>query len=461
MKKILFFALNSSWSQSNLALKYLRGMIRGMDYELCEHSATLSEPFTHVLADIYALKPDVICLSAYIWNRVNLQRLARELGKVLPDAVIVVGGPEAYAFEEIESCIIIKGAGEAAFYGLAESGFDPSFELTDIRHIPLSGIPFAYEEADLAELEDHLIYYECYRGCPYRCVYCLSATDERKELRFDISKPEEKERLIAELDALTALKPRTLKFIDRSFNIHKELAHLIWDYAIKSDAKFDFHFEIYPDLLSDDDIALLAQAPANRIRFEIGIQSVNEEVLARSGRKSDWQKSRHYLNELREKTKVRIHADLLVGLPGEDYQSIIHSLNELCKTRPAAVQLGMLKVLPDTPMKEIALERGYLWLDDPPYQILKSDALSYDEICYLDDLAHLLSLYWNKEEFAELWDELLEEHSASKILETLMQLHKEQNRPYHSISRKRREENMQEAKSRLHGTSKASNILVD
>jgi len=125
-------------------------------------------------------------------------------------------------------------------------------------------------------------------------------------------------------------------------------------------------------------------------------------VLARSGRKSDWQKSRHYLNELRVKTKVRIHADLLVGLPGEDFDSIIHSLNELCRTRPAAVQLGMLKILPDTPMKEIAKERGYLWLDDPPYQILRSDALSYDEICYLDDLAHLLSLYWNKEEFAEL-----------------------------------------------------------
>ncbi|MCB5233725.1 MAG: DUF4080 domain-containing protein [Candidatus Cloacimonetes bacterium] len=461
MKKILFFALNSSWSQSNLALKYMRQMVSGMDYTLIEHSATLSEPLTHVLADVYALKPEVICLSAYIWNRLSLQRIASELGKVLPETLFVVGGPEAYAFEGMQSCLVIKGAGEAAFHALAETGFDPSFDVSIIAHLPLSDIPFPYNEADLAELEDHLVYYECYRGCPYHCVYCLSASDERKELRFDLNKPEEKERLIAELNALSALKPRTLKFIDRSFNIHKDLAHLIWDYAIKSHAKHDFHFEIYPDLLSDEDIALLSKAPENRIRFEIGIQSVNEDVLLRSGRKSDWQKSRHYLNRLREETKVRIHADLLVGLPGGDFQSVIHSLNELCKTRPAAVQLGMLKVLPDTPMLEIAHARGYQWLDDPPYQILKSDALSYDEICYLDDLAHLLSLYWNKEEFAELWDELLDEFSAREILETLMQLHQEQKQPYHSISRLHREQNMQEAKARLRASIKTSNFLVD
>lgn len=461
MKKILLFALNSSWSQSNLALKYMRQMILDLPYQIVEHSATLAEPITHVIADIYAHKPDVICLSAYIWNRISLVRIARELAKVLPDALFVVGGPEAFAFEYLPNCIVIKGAGEAAFRALALSGFDPELPTENIPHLPLSEIAFPYRASDVHELADHLIYYECYRGCPYRCVYCLSASDERAELRFDLSKSGEKERLIAELDALSALKPRTLKFIDRSFNIHKDLAHTIWDYAIHNKVDYDFHFEIYPDLLSEQDIELLALAPENRIRFEIGIQSVDEEVLLRSGRKSDWQKSRYFLNQLREKTKVRIHADLLVGLPGEGKEEIIHSLNELCKTRPAAVQLGMLKILPDTPMRKIAEDSGYLWMDDPPYQILKSDALSYEEICYLDDLAHLLSLYWNKEEFAELWDELLNEHRADEILQTLMHLHREQDQPYHSLSRMRRAENMQEAKSRLQACAAQSNILVD
>ncbi|MCB5249450.1 MAG: DUF4080 domain-containing protein [Candidatus Cloacimonadales bacterium] len=449
MKKILFVALNSSWSQSNLALYYMRQMIRDIDFETGILPFTMKEPLHQIMEEIYTQKPDVICLSAYIWNRVLLYGLQKELTKILPHCLFVIGGPEAAAFINSPGCHVIIGAGESEFRALAECDFVPRDCRQNPAPIPLKDIPFPYTYEDLADLEDHLIYYECYRGCPYACIYCLSANDKRHQPRFELSKAGETQRLKDELTQLAKLKPRTLKFIDRSFNIQKELAHAIWDFAIESDSTFDYHFEIYPDLLDETDFAILCRAPANRIRFEVGIQSTNPEVLERCGRHSDWQKSRRTLCELKERTKIRVHADLIAGLPGEDLDSVIRSLNELCLCEPAALQLGMLKILPDTPMHSIAIQREYLWMDLPPYQILRSDTLSYEELCLLQDYAHLLNLYWNKEEHPDLWHTLLQRYPADRILALLREMHLSKEMPLHSVSKQKREMMMQSLADKL------------
>ena len=448
MKKILFAALNSSWSQSNLAFYYLREMVRDLDYESILRSYTLKEPLMQVMDDIYLQQAEVICFSAYIWNRIFLQNLHREIAKILPEVVFVIGGPEANHFRNIRNTIVIEGAGEAAFRELALQDFllQDGAQLRSYP-LPLNKVPFPYREEDKADLEDHLVYYECYRGCPYHCAYCLSATDNRNEARFEL--PRDKELLYKELDAICRLKPRTIKFIDRSFNVQKNLAQAIWQYAIEAEEGQEFHFEIYPDLLDEQDLKIMEQAPEGRIRFEVGIQSIDPEVLGNCGRSSAWEKSKAALIALKARTKIRIHADLIAGLPGEDYASVLRGLDELCSTEPAAVQLGSLKILPDTPMQEIAKSRNYLWLDNPPYQVLASDALSFEEMGSLDDFAHLLSLYWNKEEYPELWHELLQKYPASQILNALKDIHIENNMPLHSISKKRRAEVMEALSDRL------------
>jgi radical SAM superfamily enzyme YgiQ (UPF0313 family) len=436
MKKILFIAVNSSWSQSNLAFYYLREVARDLPYQTQMLVFTTKEPVLQTVEEIYRHGAEVLCFSAYIWNRGYLQALLKVLRQLLPEAIFVVGGPESSAFAGTAKCFVIKGAGEAAFSALAESGFT---ELDNsLPCIPLAKIPFPYRTEDKDELEDHLVYYECYRGCPYGCVYCLSANDRRNESRFDMAVAEDRERLREELDALIALKPRTLKFIDRSFNLNKALAHYIWEYAMRDESGTDFHFEIYPDLLDEADLQLLDKAPLGKIRFEIGIQTINTEVAAMCGRKSDWSKSRKVLLRLKEAGRIRVHTDLLAGLPGEDISSVMRSLDALCACEPAVVQLGMLKILPDTPMREIARQRCYIWMEDPPYQVLRSDAMSYGELCLLDDYAHLLSLYWNKEEFGEEWHLLLQEHSATEILAKLKEIHEAQGLALHSVSKGKR-----------------------
>ncbi|HQQ68498.1 MAG TPA: DUF4080 domain-containing protein [Candidatus Cloacimonadota bacterium] len=430
-------SLNSSWSQSNLALYYLREIIRDMPCRSEMVVFTTREPILQCAEEIYRHKADVLCLSAYIWNRVMLQALLKVLAQLLPQAVFVVGGPESAAFANQPRTFVIQGPGEGAFAALAESGF--STLAANPPYIPLQDVPFPYRDEDLKDLEDHLLYYECYRGCPYGCIYCLSANDSRRECRFDMDQEPQRQALKRELDALVALKPRTIKFIDRSFNINKRLAHFIWEYAMSDPGPADFHFEIYPDLITDDDLNLLAKAPEGKIRFEIGIQTIDAEVAARCGRKSDWAKSREVLQNLKAAGRIRVHADLLAGLPGENYSSVLASLDELCACEPAAVQLGMLKILPDTPMRDIAKTLQYRWMEDPPYQILCSNALSYEELCRLDDYAHLLSLYWNKEEYKAEWHQLLSAHKASEILQRLRVIHQELGMPLHSVAKEKRQ----------------------
>ena len=442
VKKVLLTAINSSWSQSNLALYYLREMIADLHYAVFLKEWTLKDRLLDVLYYIYSQNADVLCFSAYIWNRLYLQELIPEVMKLLPEAVIVIGGPEVenLAFLKRKGLYLIKKAGEGQFRCLAEHNFSAKEkEVFSAEHIPLKDIPFPYRQSDKETLKGKLLYYETFRGCPFACIYCLSASDNRSELRYNPDKKEDLQCLDKELEALIALQPRTIKFVDRSFNINKKLAHHIWKFFIEHNCLCDVHFEIYPDLLEDDDIALLEKAPENRIRLEIGIQTINSEVALNCGRKSNWEKTKRTLQELKKRTKLRIHTDLLAGLPGENYASVINGLNEVCATLPDAVQLGILKILPDTPMQKIALDLNYKWHNQPPYQCFSSDALSFEEMRQLEIFAKLLNLYWNKEEHKTFWQEMLQKHTATDILSALQQKHKELNYELHSLAKNKRD----------------------
>jgi len=442
VKKVLLTAINSSWSQSNPALYYLREMIADLPYTVFLKEWTLKDRLLDVLYDIYSQNADVLCFSAYIWNRLYLQELIPEVSKLLPEAVIVIGGPEAKNLSCLKrkGLYIVQGAGEGKFRYLAEHDFSANEkELFPAEHIPLKDIPFPYRQSDKETLKGKLLYYETFRGCPFSCVYCLSASDKRSDLRYHPENKEDLQCLNKELETLISLQPRTIKFVDRSFNLQKKMAHHIWNFFIEHNCFGDVHFEIYPDLLTEDDIAILEKAPENRIRLEIGIQTINSEVALNCGRKSNWEKAKWTLLELKKRTKIRIHTDLLAGLPGENYASVINGLNEVCATLPDAVQLGILKILPDTPMQKIALDLNYKWLNQPPYQCLASDALSFEEMQQLENFAKLLNLYWNKEEHQTFWQEMLQKHTASDILSALQQKHKELGYELHSLAKSKRD----------------------
>lgn len=445
--KILLLAVNSAWTHTNPALFYFRELIRELPYQVEMEELTLKTQICEALELIYPKKPDLICLSVYIWNRIYLQKLIPELRKLLPDTRFILGGPEVMdaGLSSIlqASDIVIEGCGEAAFKELAAKGFavenhNPAHVYQADKHLSLAQIPFAYRSEDKKLLANRLVYYETGRGCPFACVYCLSANDSRNEKRFDITLTTERQKLHSELDTLISLEPRTIKFIDRSFNIYPELAQAIWKYIIALEYECEFHFEIYPDLLREEDLQLLEQVPENRIRFEIGIQSTNNFVMDKVQRKSDWKRMKPILLQLRKRTNIRIHTDLICGLPTEDKASVIRSVNEIAATFPHEIQLGMLKILPNTPMQKIAMESAYLYLSEPPYQVLASDALTFEEICHFENLAHCINLYWNKGDFCCLFETLMIHFEPYEIFLKLMEYHQQRSFTYHSMEQRKR-----------------------
>lgn len=436
--KIIYLGINSSWTQSNLALYILRTLIQGMGFKQKIREFTLQSQIMEILAMLVKEKPDVLCSSVYIWNRCYLQNLIPEVKKLFPEMQIVLGGPEAESIFGTNpvSDFRILGTGEAAYLSLAQSGFkavDPRTEPISIRDIP-----FPYQESDKQNLQNKLLYYESSRGCPFSCIYCLSSLDKRKETRFDARDLKDFRRLKDEIDCLLSFAPRTIKFVDRSFNLFPDSARLIWEYVISLDCITDFHFEIYPDLLQEADIELLKKAPENRIRFEIGIQSVDNATNRICGRASNWHKCKPLIQSLCSDTCLRIHLDLLAGLPGESLNSVLNSLDEIGDVFPNEIQLGILKVLPNTLMENMARERGYLWQNTPPYQTLRTDELSIEDLVRLDQIAHLLNIYWNKAEFRDIFRKLLRKKPLSSVMGEILHAHEENNLEFHSIDKKSR-----------------------
>ncbi len=433
-------ALNSAWYQSNPALYLLAGALRKSPHQASIHAFTVNDPLTDVLYGIYALKPDVACFSAYIWNRVYLSALIPDLLKLLPGFRIVIGGPEAPMLTELcqMGCAIVDGPGEGVIERIVDDFDAYAGKLIQGSAPHLKDLPFSYQPEHQTELEGRLVYYEASRGCPFHCAYCLSANDKRNEQRF--VDDADKLRLYDELDRLCALQPRTVKFVDRTFNAAPWMARAVWQYLKERQPEYEFHFEIHPGLLKEEDIELLEGPHGQNIRFEVGIQTTDDAINAACGRHSDWAHDKQMLITLRKRTSITIHADLLFGLPGQDFGSVVSSVDELASTNPDEIQLGLLKILPDTPMRNISSDQGYLWSFDPPYPVLATDSMDFDAIHRCMGLARIVNLYWNKGEFRKEWEAIITHRPASEVFLKLMDYHQAHNMPLHSIPKGKREE---------------------
>lgn len=412
--KFLLVAINAKYIHSNPAIYSLRayaGEELQQYIELAEY--TINQPMQEVLADIYRREPDAVGFSCYIWNWRLVQELLIELPKVLPDVKIWLGGPEVtYDADKIIKAFpyvkgIMVGEGEATFRGLMEyytytgkeplhlenvpglclsSGYTPPRRLTD-----LSAIPFLYE--DLTPFTNKIIYYETSRGCPYRCSYCLSSID--KSVRFrDISVVKR------ELQFFLDHNVKQVKFVDRTFNCKHEHAMAIWQYIYEHDnGVTNFHFEISADILRQDEIALLNKLRPGLAQLEIGVQTTNPDTLQAIQRVMDIDRLESIVAAIHRGRNIHQHLDLIAGLPYEDYESFGHSFDRVYRMGPEQLQLGFLKVLKGSLMHEKAKEYGIYYLDKPPYEVLYTKWLSYEDVLRLKGIEEMVELYYNSSQF--------------------------------------------------------------
>jgi radical SAM superfamily enzyme YgiQ (UPF0313 family) len=437
--KIILLSVNASWTHSCLALHYLRNGIADLDYETEIIELTLKQTLSEALETIFKAKPDILCLSVYIWNVEYLKQLIPEIRKLLPGVKIVTGGPEitynGKTADSLNPDILISGYGEQAFRKLAEKRFLAEDKVIPGEAVPLEQIDFPYIEADKAKLRGRMLYYEASRGCACRCIYCLSSRQEKQDWLS-------LQRVYSDINKLLALQPKVIKFVDRSFNQKREWARAIWQYVIKLETNIPFHFEIHPDWLEEQDFAILESAPPGRIQFEAGIQSIQPQTLSRIERPSDWYRVRSNLLELVKRTHIPLHTDLIAGLPGENRQQITESINEVLRILPTELQLGFLKILQGTAMAKTASEMGFVWQDMAPYTVLQTPDLSFEDMLHLEKISQIINQYYNKSDFMTVWKKAVAWREPYQSLTELLALNLSSDNQLHSIDMVKRFERM-------------------
>lgn len=375
---------------------------------------------------IREFSPDVISFTCYIWNITKTLDVCRSL-KQLTNAIIVLGGPEvSYRAEDILKNYdfidyVLSGEGEETYPLLInnlnrkESIFDiPGINYRkdkEIISVPekecTSTPPSPYSDEFFDKLNGRIAYIETSRGCPYRCAFCLSGRCSKLRF-FDI------EQIKKDIIKLANSGTQTLKFVDRTFNAKADRANEIIKFILDNRGvnfpeNVCFHFEIAGDILKESTLKLLESAPTGLFQLEIGMQSFNEETLRAINRKTDTVKLKKNIKRLIEFNNMHIHIDLIAGLTGEDFESFKYSFNTGYTLKAHMLQMGFLKLLYGSDMRESTDKYPCNFTAEPPYEVTETPWLSSDEIISLKLTEDALDRLYNSGRFIESLNYLTDE----------------------------------------------------
>ncbi len=424
--KVLLTTLNSKYIHSNLALKYLYVVSQEKKQTVSIKEFTINNEDDYIFSELVREDYDIICFSCYIWNRERILYLAENLKKAKPQVHILLGGPEV-SFDPEQTMkenefidFLIKGEGEeifplfldelsekmSDFSGILGLSYRENGKIVTNPPAPLVQfdlVPFPY--LFLMEETDKVLYYESSRGCPFSCSYCLSSID--KKIR---SLP--LERVKTDLSYFIYKKVKQVKFIDRTFNYDRARCVEILRYLMENDNGItNFHFELCGDLIDDALLGLMENVRPGLFQFEIGVQSTNEEVLQSCNRSSNFSHLGRSVKQLREYGTVHLHLDLIAGLPNENYTSFRNSFNEVYVLNAHQLQLGFLKLLKGTAIREDAKEHDYIFRNKAPYEVISNRYLSASSLVQLKMIEKVLDLYFNRGGFEDSLDFAVREFS--------------------------------------------------
>ena len=397
-----------------------------VDAEVIE--GTVNEPTAAVAERILRTCPSMVALSVYIWNRRESAALIGQLRAAAPSLYILAGGPEvehdAEAFlSECPLDAVLCGEGERAIaevYRALSEGRDPSglFGMVTrkkegIQRIPPSPAepvpPSAVIPEYLAAVRGRIAYLETSRGCPFSCAFCLSGRDSHRLRYYPI------DRAKREMLALAGAGVRTVKLVDRTFNADGARARELWQFLIDEWGKgiplgLSFHFEVSGDLLTDEDFALLAKAPAGLIRLEIGIQSFRDDTLTAISRRPKAARVAEAVGRLCALGCIEVHIDLIAGLPHEDLTSFALGFDRAIALRPAMLQLGFLKLLHGTALFDDTRIRRQPY---PPYEVIATDTMDEAALALLRATADATDRLYNSHRFQRTLEYLFLDRSLS------------------------------------------------
>jgi len=409
--KVLLTALSAKHIHKTLAPWCLKAYcdVHVSACEVIVQEHTINDNIGDIVAAIFEEKPDVVGFSCYIWNIERVNKVAAMLRQCLPACVIVLGGPEvsfetdygAFPFADY----VIQGPGEVAFAELirtlrgnrSENRVIIAPETPDLDDLP-SPYTDAYfrsfEEGRMRSIANQLVYYESSRGCPFSCSYCLSSTFcGVDELAL--------ERVFADIAALLDAGAACVKFVDRTFNANRRRTAALLTHIRALETDCTFHFEVAADLFDAELLALIATMPKERVQFEIGIQSLNPATLAEINRRMDADLALRNIGALTSFGNCHVHVDLIAGLPFDTVESFAAGIDACIAVRPHMLQLGFLKLLRGTEIRASADAHGYVYNEFAPYEIIRNDYMSFEDIVRLRRVEAVVDRFYNSGVFAQ------------------------------------------------------------
>lgn len=425
--KTIITTLNSKFIHKALSLRLLYVACKDHhDVDFVEF--TIKEESEMILASLMDFQPDNLVFSVYIWNVEKTMALISTIKARFPAINIIVGGPEVsydvdHFMDNYQIDYLISGEGEVALNSLLdciENGQEVSIRgvssrhkrdhyqtrLVDPSHIESLDSPYVLDK-DLKDMKNRILYFETSRGCPYQCQYCLSSLEVG--LRFFSV-----DYLTGQLDAIIASGAKTVKFLDRSFNAKYEHALAILEYIVtKKDAGVVFQFEINGDVLDQRLLDFLTQqVPPDLVRLEIGIQSTYEPTNLIVKRYQNFQRLEQVITTLQQAHNIVLHLDLIAGLPLEKLARFKKSFDDVFALKPKELQLGFLKLLRGTSLRQNHEEYGYEFEQTAPYEITRSADLSAEDIAKIHLVEDMLEKYWNSGRFEATMNKIYERYPS-------------------------------------------------
>jgi len=418
MPDIVLTTLNAKYAHAAFGLRYLLANLGPLAERAVMLEFDIAARTTDAIEAILAQSPKIVGVGVYIWNVDPATQLVAELKRLRPELVVVLGGPEvSYETDQQEICrladYVITGEADLAFADLCGrllasdrpatkiiAAELPEFEvkvpMTELR-LPImnsaqstlgnqkSAINLPYSFYTNEDLAHRVIYVEASRGCPFKCEFCLSSLDV--PVRNAPLGP-----FLEQMQNLLDRGCRQFKFVDRTFNLNLNISKSILKFFLDRYTPGLFlHFEMIPDRLPEALRELIAQFEPGALQFEVGVQSLNDDVQHRISRKQDNGKLAENLLWLREHTGVHVHADLIVGLPGENLESFGRGFDRLVAMRPQEIQVGILKRLRGTPIVRHDEPWGMVYSPHAPYEVLQTSVMDFNTLQRL----RRFSRYWD------------------------------------------------------------------
>ena len=411
MPDIVLTTLNAKHIHAAFGLRYLMANLGALRPAAALLEFDINQRPVDIAEKLLAQQPKVLGIGVYIWNAGPATELVATLKRVRPDLTIVLGGPEVSYETEMQPIVrmadyTITGEGDLAFAALCRrllAGERPAAKIIPAAPPDFSNLALPYDLYDNHDVAHRIIYVEASRGCPFSCEFCLSSLDNAVR-RVPLP------ALLDQLQRLLDRGVRQFKFVDRTFNLSVDTSRAILEFLLERHRPGHlFHFELVPDRLPEALREVIVRFPPAALQFEIGVQTFNEEVAERIQRRQDYRRLEENFRFLREQTGVHLHADLIVGLPGESVESFAAGFDRLIALRPHEIQVGILKRLRGTPVTRHDGDWQMAYNPHPPYEILQNRLIDFPAMQRLRRFARYWDLLGNSGNFREtlplIWGE--------------------------------------------------------